>query len=101
MNFRLVFQMVKSKIKSQNRLKPRLVQELLDEAKGSHSAATVADNHLPLAHHPIQQAVGNNIGNFPNSAQPIPRVVIAGEPSRKPLVTNGDSGSKGTVFCWQ
>jgi len=30
----------------------------------------VADNHLPLAHHPIQ-AVGNNIGNFLNSAQPI------------------------------
>ena len=28
----------------------------------------------------------------------MPRVVMAGEPSRNPLVTKGDSGSKGTVF---
>ena len=27
-----------------------------------------------------------------------PRVVRAAVPSRRPLVTNGDSGSKGTVF---
>ncbi len=32
------------------------------------------------------------------SAAPIPRVVAAGEPRRKPLVTMGDSSSKGIVF---
>ena len=33
-----------------------------------------------------------------NSGVPIPLVVIAAEPSLKPLVTKGDAGSKGTVF---
>jgi len=50
---------------------------LLDEdTREAIAQLLVADNHLPLAHHPIQQAVGNNIGNFLNSAQPIPRVSL-------------------------
>ena len=34
------------------------------------------------------------------SSNPKPLVVIAGVPSRKPLVTNGEHGSLGTVFLF-
>jgi hypothetical protein len=47
----------------------------------------------------LSQAIGNNIPNLCEFRwSHASRVVIAGEPNRKPLVTKGDSGSKGTVF---